>query len=243
MKRPLGLSAMLRVKNEEEFLPYCLESINPWFDEIVIVDQNSTDNTLAVIYKYADSSKTRFYQYPYESRPNGPGFDEQPYDQYNRAFFYNWCLQLTTRQWVCKWDGDMVAQDGLGQLIRKIIQTDYTGSIAIQGIDIVKWEDDRLYVGKRKIISEKEPRFFRPMSGKNHWTSGYASEKFIHEDMQAEIAEPAYLHFKWCKPLEKATQAWPADWEKQRHFNEILERRYVAEEYTGRIPSCLIQTI
>lgn len=243
MRRVPGLSAMLRVKNEEEFLPYCLQSINDWFDEIIIADQNSTDDTRAVIEQYADPSKTTVYQFPYESRPNGPGFGQQPYDHYNRAYFYNWCLQLTTRQWVCKWDGDMVAMSGLGTVVRQVLNSGFAGNLAIKGIDIVKWEDGRLYVGKRAVIKEKDPRFFRPVPGKNHWMTGHASEQFIHDDMQAEISEPAYLHMKWCKPLEKATQAWPAGWEQQKHFTDIFERRKPVAEYTGRIPSCLIQTI
>ena len=236
--RTPGLSAMLRVKNEEEFLPFCLESINDWFDEIIIVDQNSHDDTVEIAKTFADMRKTKIYKYTFDSRPNGSGFDKQPYDVYNRAFFYNWCLEKTTKQWVCKWDGDMVAMDGLGELVRQIIRVDAPGAIAIRGVDIVKWQDEKFFIGREKTTSS-EKRFFKVQEGKKYWSTGLYSEKLDLNCMTADIVNPAFLHFKWCKPLEKATQAWPIDWQKDRHFNRILERRYVIGEYEGRIPSCL----
>ncbi len=44
----LLLSACLIVKNEEQLLPDCLESIRRTVDEIVVVDTGSTDNTIAI---------------------------------------------------------------------------------------------------------------------------------------------------------------------------------------------------
>lgn len=239
MKRRPGLSAMLRVKNEEEFLPFCLESITEWFDEIVIIDQCSHDKTLDVARIFGNTEKTKIFSYPHESRPNGAGFDQQPYDIHNRAFFYNWCLEKTTTQWVCKWDGDMVAMDGLGELIRGIIATDSPKAISICGVDIVQWKDGKFFTGKNTLVGP-EKRFFKVEEGKQYWTTGLYCEKLNLDVFTAAIVNPAFLHFKWCKPLEKATQAWPANWEKDRHFNNIIARRYVAAEYKGRIPRCLL---
>ncbi len=46
------VSACMIVKNEEELLPGCLESIRGWVDDIVVVDTGSTDKTVAIAESY-----------------------------------------------------------------------------------------------------------------------------------------------------------------------------------------------
>jgi len=54
----MGVSVVLAVKNEENSLKRCLESVR-WADEIVIVDNGSTDNTISIANRYTD----RIYEY------------------------------------------------------------------------------------------------------------------------------------------------------------------------------------
>lgn len=56
------ISACMIVKNEEEFLPKCLESIRDYVDEIVIVDTGSTDSSLEIATSYG----ARIYHHPWE---------------------------------------------------------------------------------------------------------------------------------------------------------------------------------
>ncbi|WP_103670870.1 glycosyltransferase [Pseudanabaena sp. BC1403] len=49
---PIILSACLIVKNEEQRLPQCLESLRSLADEIIIVDTGSSDHTVAIAKKY-----------------------------------------------------------------------------------------------------------------------------------------------------------------------------------------------
>lgn len=46
------VSACMMVKNEEELLPRCLESIRSWVDEIIVVDTGSTDRTVEIARSY-----------------------------------------------------------------------------------------------------------------------------------------------------------------------------------------------
>lgn len=57
-KRPT-IAAVLIVKNEEELLPRCLESIKG-VDEIIVCDTGSTDNTVEVAKKYTDKVFTDY---------------------------------------------------------------------------------------------------------------------------------------------------------------------------------------
>lgn len=52
-KTPAKLSAIIVTKNEEKKIERCLESIR-WVDEIVVIDQSSTDNTVSICKKYTD---------------------------------------------------------------------------------------------------------------------------------------------------------------------------------------------
>lgn len=47
------LTAVVLTKNEEERITACLESVK-WADEIIVVDNGSTDHTLAIAQKYTD---------------------------------------------------------------------------------------------------------------------------------------------------------------------------------------------
>ncbi|MCD6490188.1 MAG: glycosyltransferase family 2 protein [Thermodesulfobacterium sp.] len=48
------LSAVIITKNEEKRIEKCLNSIKDWVDEIVIIDDLSTDNTVEICKKFTD---------------------------------------------------------------------------------------------------------------------------------------------------------------------------------------------
>lgn len=108
-----GVSAMVRVKNEEAKLAHCLRSILPVFDEIILVDNRSTDGTLDIAQgireRHDPRGKLRIFSYPYKLARFGPEHDATPEDSIHSAVYYtNWSLSHCTRRYVCKWDGDML---------------------------------------------------------------------------------------------------------------------------------------
>jgi tetratricopeptide (TPR) repeat protein len=52
LKNKTTVSVCMIVKNEEELLSNCLESIRNWVDEIIVVDTGSTDRTVAIAESY-----------------------------------------------------------------------------------------------------------------------------------------------------------------------------------------------
>ena len=44
----ISLSAVVLTKNEEKNIKACLESVAGWADEILVVDDESTDNTINI---------------------------------------------------------------------------------------------------------------------------------------------------------------------------------------------------
>jgi hypothetical protein len=102
--RKPGVSAALRIGNEERWIGPCLESILPFFDEIVIAIE-CTDRTKEIIQTF-DSPKIKVYDYPFKI---GHFYDKvYPDTVHTIAYFYNWTMAKTTKTVVCKWDGDMV---------------------------------------------------------------------------------------------------------------------------------------
>lgn len=63
MKNNITISACLMVKNEEEMLPQCLESIKDIVDEIIVVDTGSEDRTVEIAKSYG----AKVYHHPWEN--------------------------------------------------------------------------------------------------------------------------------------------------------------------------------
>ncbi len=110
---------MIRVKNEEEFLYAAVHSIIDLVEEVVLIDNLSTDATPQIIEELAATypDKVRTFSYPYEILRVGKenwDYSTNPETQdspHLSATYYSWCLERCTRSYVLKWDADMIALD------------------------------------------------------------------------------------------------------------------------------------
>ncbi len=93
--RPLGISVTMRVKNEADWIRPTIQSIKDIADEIVIVDNGSTDGTFQILEELASLEKglIKIWQK----------------SDLDFCAFSNFALDQTTFNWIFKWDGDMVA--------------------------------------------------------------------------------------------------------------------------------------
>ncbi len=115
--RSRQISAMVRVKNEEEFLYAAINSIIDVVDEVSIVDNLSDDSTPEIIRRLANDypDKVISFRYPHAVRKVGADNFELASNPAARSSpellsnFYNWCLERCTKPFVLKWDGDMIA--------------------------------------------------------------------------------------------------------------------------------------
>jgi len=81
------ISLCMIVKNEEKFLPRCLESIKGHVDEIIIVDTGSTDSTVEIAKRY----NAKIYHHPWEN-------------SFSKA--RNYSLKYATCKWILVLDAD-----------------------------------------------------------------------------------------------------------------------------------------
>lgn len=245
--RKPGLSAMIRLKNEAEFLEASVESIIGWHDEVLLILQGeqSDDTPLiaeALRRKYPE--KIRILEYPFDSLVNGPGHDLQPRGSvYERAYFYNWCLAQTTRTFANKWDGDMVAHDWLGDRVRDLIQT--KDGVYFHGHDLVGVKLNR-QSKKPKTASELRVHrvtpdtFYFTFTHCEHFSAAALDQ---HKVLDTEtLTEYAYIHLKWCKPsMDKSTVGWPEDAaKKHEYYRAIIEKKSAGKPYRGPYPAAIM---
>ncbi len=86
-KNGIKISACMMVKNEEEMLPRCLNSIKHLIDELIIVDTGSTDKTVEI----AQSFGAKIYHHPWEN---------------NFSKHRNQSLSYATGDWILLIDAD-----------------------------------------------------------------------------------------------------------------------------------------
>lgn len=124
------------VKNEEETLDKCLNSINNFVDEIIIVDTGSTDNTKEISLKYTDKV-----------------FDFVWCDDFSKA--RNFSVSKASNSWILVLDADEVIIDFDMENIKKF-SNDENNNIVGRLKRINEYEDQH---GTKKYI-ERVNRFF-----------------------------------------------------------------------------------
>jgi len=221
-------TAVIRLKDEAEWLPLCIETIKDIFDEILLCTQGEqSDDTIEICKSYSCNT-IKHYHYRFESRPNGPGFKYQRYDQFSRTYFYNWCFNHAETEWVCKWDGDMLALPRCKSEIQSAIKANT--SLKFKGVDVV---DDLYHIGKREFCSP-ETRLYK----KGKYIQGDMCEVLKKETPHAtkECHEPLFIHTKWAKKEYSIVKAWPSNWRDIPKFQNLWQRKTKLKEHDYRIP-------
>lgn len=152
--RKKGVSAFMRVKDEERWIGQCIESVLSFFDEIIVA-LDGTDRTRDILESF-DSKKIKIYDYPFKLYPPS---DKYPVDSvHNIAYYYNWTLSKTTTAHVSKWDANMIM---LPEFCTKDFHDYVLGKniVRVKGYEIVT--DDFRYISKYHPWSGHEVRFFK----------------------------------------------------------------------------------
>jgi hypothetical protein len=195
------ISAMVRVKNEEEFLAASILSIADFTDEIVIIDNMSTDGTPAVIEELKGKlgSKLACYVYPhplarvgeehhatYRANPASPALLHN---------FCNWCFSKCTMPFIMTWDGDMVALDNFAPHIANFkrsgdLQFNFGGhNVSSDFRHVLSWTagiEPRVY----------PQRFAQSVFGE---FGGEVLNSWVAPENTLVVQEPVYAHMKYCK--------------------------------------------
>ncbi len=140
----MKLSIAIATHNEEENIIRTLESVYDWVDEIVIVDGDSTDNTIEIIKKFDKDRKIKGYK---ESNPAMFHINKQK------------AIERCTGEWILQLDADEVVSPELKKEVLGVIASDQRERGNLKGIassqaprndDVVAYRIPRLnyFLGK-----------------------------------------------------------------------------------------------
>jgi len=125
--RDRRISAMIRIRNEAEFLEPAVRSLAPLADEVVLIDNLSTDGTADAIRRLKSRFPGKIVAYRYEHDVARVGSETwklatEPVGARSPRLcsnYYNWCLERCNGPYVLKWDGDMIAVESFRQELQR----------------------------------------------------------------------------------------------------------------------------
>lgn len=124
-KKKRGLSAIVRLRNEEDFAEAALHSVLPFVDEVVIVYNQCTDRTPEIVEKFAESEPQRVQAFHYVPEVFPQGSDQHrtlsPNHVSSLVHYYNFALSKASYRVSVKWDGDHIAiPEALGRVVDRL---------------------------------------------------------------------------------------------------------------------------
>jgi len=142
-----GYSFLLRIKNEQDTIEKCILDIVDLADEIIVVDNNSTDNTLKII---LDLEKKYNNIFVYEYKIKIPNVGKEHINNLNKnntlANYYNWTASKATYNKKIKWDGDFYAiRENLIEMLDKYRDVDDLMAVWFSGLTLFIHENDFYY--------------------------------------------------------------------------------------------------
>jgi len=106
------ISACMIVKNEEELLPQCLDSIRQVVDEIIIVDTGSTDGTVEI----AKSHGAKVFHHRWEN---------------DFSKHRNQSIGYASGDWILWIDADEAVKEGCGNILKQAVSMENADSITV----------------------------------------------------------------------------------------------------------------
>ncbi len=217
-QREVGISAMLRIKNEGSKITECLNSIIDIFDELVVVNNASTDDTLQKVNSYLEGlskkerSKVKLIYYPFNiSRCGREHYDTDENSVHSLVYYYNWCISNCRYSYVAKWDGEMYfikdKKKYFSTNIKKILSYDYQFGV-FGGLTVYKNREGDYFLSKEELHYEPSI-FFNSYNVRYQKAENWEIlepdlkhtvylEKPIYYEMKF-IGEEEYAH--WSKPV------------------------------------------
>ncbi len=223
--RPLGISIMMRVKDEADWIEPSVESIKGVADEIVIVDNGSTDGTYELLTTIASKEKGLIKLF------------RQP--DLDHCSLSNFALEKTIFRWVFRWDGDMVAHTSgdynISKLRNRILSLDprryyiiYLRHINLAGDFFHQDSNEMVHIEEYIHTFSEKARFVHPDRFEALKTPKYYKPLFWYEPYSFHVnVKPArrmLIRYYWEEWMElKDYVRYPT---LEDYVNERIEKDF-----------------
>lgn len=238
-KKKNWISAFARLYNSEEFLERVIESHLPYFDEIILVNNNSTDNTEKICVKLEKKyqSKIKFYNYPFNIYKIWTyEYKKTPENSiYSLSYYYNWTLSKTNHKYVIKLDDDHICIPKQLEKITNNIKYNWLNSfLQTPLINVYKINNNFSY----SYLNFKSSLWwlfwdfwFFPINSKTYFIKQIWGESLIFP-YSIKLWEISFLHLKWLKKWLWLWNYWKSIQNKLKkrinHNNfEKLDKKYI----------------
>ncbi|MCK4338870.1 MAG: glycosyltransferase [Candidatus Cloacimonetes bacterium] len=214
-ERKPGISVMIRVKNEEKWIAISLRSLKGFADEVIIVDNDSTDNTMNEILKVKSS-----LPFPIVLKK-----DSSP----DICQISNKALSLTTHRWIMRWDADFIAYTSgdrnIIKLRKYLLSLNRNNFYVIYPL-LINFSYDLFHLRKNKELhSENYIHTFHPLLKYEH-KKRFVTLKVPFFFNVKRMLKIYFVHIGFVKPIEQLLE---------RYFRHPWDKKEIRDEYPRMI--------
>ena len=201
-KKPEWISGVARLKNAEHFLELCMESHLPFLDELILVDNQSTDNTKKICKNLEKKypNKIKFFEYPYPVLPPSDNNKDMPTNSiHSLAYYYNWCFSKAKYNHVMKVDDDNFL---IAEKFQKIREQSLNSKKfnTYRWLNLIKDWKWKIWVPKWYEYSWRYwDIWIYPVSPYTYYIQWKSREVFVN-NLRIKRNGFSYLHLKFLKP-------------------------------------------
>ena len=212
--RPPGISAYMRVKNEQQFVRLAIESHLPFYDEIIAVYNDCTDATPQILHDLAAKypQKIKVFHYLPQVVPTATKEHTQTptASVHSMANYYNYALSQCAYRVAVKLDADHLAIPCKLAPLIKTIRTDMAADklkvYTFSGINLIRDQADNLTVSPppHRVFSGNGDIFYHQIHTGGMFYQRRRVEHFEVPDKKPPHREYRYMgimyfHLKWLK--------------------------------------------
>ena len=211
--RPFGISAYMRIKNEEQFVRLAIESHLPFYDEIIAVYNDCSDNTEAILLALQQQHPGKIKVFHYLPRvhpvrtPEHAATAGHDDDVHSSANYYNYAVSKCTYSIATKFDADHLAIPHTLEPALKKIRAEFAAGadklFLFSGLNVIRNESGKLGMVETGLqLAGNGDHWYHRIDERsffvNHTNTQHLNQK-LRWGVPAEYVGLFYFHLKYLR--------------------------------------------
>lgn len=233
--RSNGISGLMRIRNEAEYLELSIRSYIPYFDEIIAVYNRCTDNTPDILNRLSNEfPNLKVYHYEPEVWP--PGSEKfiqlPPNHEESLVNYYNYTLSKSNFNIVAKIDADQVAIPSTYKVVTDSIREQGLNHfLTFKGINLFR--KDKIYVKKDRPFQGLNDHGFFKVNRNSIWIKDpeckYELFNLNSQTAIQQVVYPLHYHLKGIKQ-DKGFNNWDLNDNPNSRYHKIAKNEWIDPE-------------